>query len=415
MNQTPQQRSPESSGGQLEHRWSLSALLVWFSVVAAGCSGEPPKQATTVRDSAGVELVTVAEPSHVPTIDVDSTPEVRIGGEEEGQTLYRVADATRASDGSITLLDGASREVRFFSAEGALERVVGGEGEGPGEFDRFTSLSPFRGDSLFVFDLWLRRATIYDATGQLGRVLTLDPMVQPRDLIPLGEDRLLALVWSLETFDDVEGPYRLPYHAVLMTPDGAVLDTAVVLAGTGGYKVPLEGGGYRDFAPLFIEDGHAAANQTGGVLGSAERWTFIRLSVEGAVRQIIRAPWMDRLVSPEEVEREKAAMVRPQSSADYRALVATLEAPEMRPAYGDLLFASNKWVWAAEYRSLRTERDSPVRWLVFDESGALVGRATTPSRFTLFEVGDEHLVGVRRDSLDVETVEVLSWAVRSPT
>lgn len=399
----------------MEHRRRLYTILCGLSLMTAGCSGELPDEGTIVRDSAGVAIVTVAEPSDLPVIDVDSTPVLRIGGEGEGQTIYRVADATRTSDGSVTLLDGASREVRFFSAEGALERVVGREGEGPGEFDRFTSLSPFRGDSLFVFDLWLRRATIYDASGELGRVLSLDPSVQARDLIPLGEDRLLALLWSLDTFYDIEGPYRLPYHAVLMTPAGSVMDTVLALAGSGGYKVPLEGEGYRDFAPLFIEDGHAAANQTGGVLGSAERWEFVRLGTDGAVRQIVRVPWMDRPVSPGEIERERAAMVRPQSSADYRALVATLEAPEMRPAYGDLLMASNGWVWAAEYRSLRSEPDSPVRWLVFDDSGGLVGRATTPSRFTLFEVGDEHLVGVRRDSLDVETVEVLPWAVRSPT
>lgn len=399
----------------MEHKWRLSAPLIWCSLVAVGCFGELPNEATTVRDSAGVALVTVAEPSDVPIIDIDSTPELRIGGEGEGQTLFRVADATRASDGSITLLDGASREVRFFTPEGVLEQVVGGEGEGPGEFDRFTSISRLRGDSLLVFDHWLRRGTIYDATGELGRVLTLDPTVQARNLIALGEDRLLALLWSLETFDDIEGPYRLPYHAVLMTPTGVVLDTALVFAGSGGYKVPLEGGNYRDFAPLFIEDGHAAANQTGGVLGSAESWEFVRLGTDGAVRQIVRVPWMNRLVSPEEIDRERAAMARPQSSAEYRALVRTLEAPEMRPAYGDLLIASNGWLWAAEYRSLRTEGDDPVRWLVFDESGGLVGRATTPSRFKLFEVGDEHLVGVRMDSLDVETVEVLPWAVRSPT
>lgn len=52
-----------------------------------------------------------------------------------------------------------------------------------------------------------------------------------------------------------------------MSTEGVVLDTTLTIAGSGGYKVPIEGGGYRDFAPLFIEDGHAAASATGGILG----------------------------------------------------------------------------------------------------------------------------------------------------
>mgnify|MGYP002624571824 CR=1 FL=1 len=391
------------------------ALVGCTSLVVAACSSEEPSEVTTVQDSAGVAIVTVFDRPAISTIDVDSMPVLRIGGKAEGQTLYRVADAIRAGDGSVVVADGASREIRFFDSDGSLERVVGGEGEGPGEFDRFASLSPYRGDSLFVFDSWLRRATIYDAQGEFGRVLTLDPGIQARDLLPVGGESLLGIPWSLETFDKVEGPYRLPYYLVVMTSNGAVIDTALTVPGSGGYKVPNEAGGYRDLAPLYILNAHVAASGLGGVVGSGERWEFARLDVNGRVRQIVRVPWMDRSLTTEEIERERAAMVRPQSSADYRAIVARMEAPELRPAYGDLLLASNGWVWAAEYRSLRTEVDNPVRWLVFDESGAPVGRATTPSRFTLFEVGDEHLVGVRRDSLDVETVEVLSWALRPPT
>lgn len=150
----------------------------------------------------------------------------------------------------------------------------------------------------------------------------------------------------------------------------------------------------------------------GASWGSAERWEFYRLHPTGDIRQIVRVPWLDRGVSSEEAEMEREAMVRPESSAEYRSLVGRLEVPETRPAYSDLLVAENGWVWAAHYRSLRTEADLPTRWSVFDSSGALIGEAITPSRFTLFEVGSGHVVGVRRDSLDVETVEVLRLTAR---
>lgn len=77
--------------------------------------------------------VTVHQTSEMATIQLDSVPELRIGGEADSTPLYRVADATRTRDGSVVVLDGASREVRFFTPDGTLARSTGGRGEGPGE------------------------------------------------------------------------------------------------------------------------------------------------------------------------------------------------------------------------------------------------------------------------------------------
>lgn len=48
--------------------------------------------------------------------------------------------------------------------------------------------------------------------------------------------------------------------------------------------------------------------------------------------------------------------------------------------------------------------DAPLRWTVYDLAGRPVGRLTTPARFEVHDQGQDWVLGVWRDSLDVEYV-----------
>jgi long-subunit acyl-CoA synthetase (AMP-forming) len=52
------------------------------------------------------------------------------------------------------------------------------------------------------------------------------------------------------------------------------------------------------------------------------------------------------------------------------------------------------------------EADGPHRWLVFDTAGSWLGTVDTPARFTLNEIGADYILGVVRDSLDVQYVQM---------
>jgi hypothetical protein len=47
-------------------------------------------------------------------------------------------------------------------------------------------------------------------------------------------------------------------------------------------------------------------------------------------------------------------------------------------------------------------------WLVLDPEGKPLAEVHTPSRFFVLEIGNDYLLGVHRDSLDVETVALYS-------
>ncbi|MFQ6045196.1 MAG: hypothetical protein ACE5PT_02405 [Gemmatimonadales bacterium] len=53
-----------------------------------------------------------------------------------------------------------------------------------------------------------------------------------------------------------------------------------------------------------------------------------------------------------------------------------------------------------------TSRNCTSRWWVFDDGGVLVARAELPFTFRATEITDEHVLGVERDSLEVEHVRL---------
>lgn len=133
----------------------------------------------------------------------------------------------------------------------------------------------------------------------------------------------------------------------------------------------------------------------------------LRYSAEGQLKHVVRIPSLSVPLEKEEIQAERAWMDRPQAPGWYRQAVRDLPVPEHRPAHGDLLLDSEGFVWAARYWSPRLEADEPVRWDIFDPSGTWLGTLDTPERFTVLEVGRDYVLGVRRDDLDVEQVEVL--------
>jgi hypothetical protein len=48
----------------------------------------------------------------------------------------------------------------------------------------------------------------------------------------------------------------------------------------------------------------------------------------------------------------------------------------------------------------------PIPWLIFDRDGALIARADVPPDLRIQEIGNDVVIGIRRDAEGVERVSV---------
>ena len=80
-----------------------------------------------------------------------------------------------------------------------------------------------------------------------------------------------------------------------------------------------------------------------------------------------------------------------------------IEMPDRKPAYGGMLVASDGSVWVGEY-AVGTR--APGRWEVFAEDGVWRETVTMPLGFKPLEVKEDLVLGVLRDELGLEQVQL---------
>ncbi len=131
------------------------------------------------NDSAGIPIVTAVAPIWEPddAWTVDAEPLVEIGtvtGALEYQ-FSEVVAAVRLGNGDIVVADRGASELRSYDAAGTFQWRAGRFGQGPGEFESLDFLGSTTGDSLVTYDRELMRVQLFDAGGQMARSFDVRP------------------------------------------------------------------------------------------------------------------------------------------------------------------------------------------------------------------------------------------------
>lgn len=422
-------------------RRSASAVLA-AALVACSPSSAPPVDSVVRRDSAGVEIVE----SHVPawgpdegwTVGTLPSFVLRAPPGEPPHTFYRVVDALTRSDGVVVVAeDGSSQQVKFFGPDGVFRGSLGEDGEAPGMFRRLESVQSLPGDSVLAFDFWLRRSTLIDPEGRFVRVI---PTPLPRDR-PLRHQHVLAggmLVGVVQGWGSdagAPGLYRGEYTLVRFplgagaahpfydptdpsdAPEGPPVegragapDTLLTFPGPEGFNVP-DG----DARPLFGRTGSLAVLGDRIVYGWADALEVREVTPEGVPVRISRVPGFDLSLSPGEIQAARDSFFP--SGMDLPPQVARipreLPAPSTRGAYGTLLMDPRGAVWTVPARE-PSERNLPVDCHVFGADGTWLGTVRLPPRFRPLEIGEDRVLGVMLDELDVEQVVALPLRIPTP-
>jgi len=86
-----------------------------------------------------------------------------------------------------------------------------------------------------------------------------------------------------------------------------------------------------------------------------------------------------------------------------RAYLSEIPFPDVRPAYGRILADSEGAIWVGDFA---LPGQNAPRWRVFGADGRWLATVDVPNRFRVLAVGTDRVLGVARDELDVERVEV---------
>ena len=306
----------------------------------------------------------------------------------------------------IVVVEEEPPGIRYFTASGDIVSQAG-KGSGPGEYDRILSAVRVPGDSLFVFDSNLRRASVLDAQGDFARLVRLiggsgyfawgapmisddghvegvvvDATVSYRPAGP-GEPGPDSYTVSIDYYDSA-GRFRHELRSVIRTtmwndsrgrPVTVLMPTQVVWA-------PVVG---RLIVGLGLQDELSSVDASGN-------WTLLYKG-SAALR---------RYSNDERAEVVEALARESLSPASVRRSAEVTDGPREVPPYESLVADDAGRLWLGDYRDpLAASR----RWRILGPSGEPLATAMLPARFLATDVRGDVVFGVAVDDLGAEKVE----------
>ena len=372
-----------------------------LAVVLAGCGAGGGAGDAMVRDSAGITIVEStyrAEPMAPFTIVPE--PEVQIGqldGPAE-YTFRTITGARRLADGRILVAD--IDRIHIYDAAGTHLTTFGRAGEGPGEFGRVRSVVVCGGE-IIVGDFTRPHLAVFDDQGDYLRT---DPMPPSGAPFPLGLESCTTdgapLLRSANVF--VLGAPGLSDSTAVITlmrmRGPGALDTLAHVPSVrrdGGYPPPFSSTtllAYRDSTIYALE---------------SDRIELRSYGYEGGLRRIARIETTPRPVSADDLDRERTAIIEgfPEPMrAEFRADLEKLPATATMPAVSRMRVDPLGRAWLRPYNP-RWEPEDTL-WSVLDADGAFAGRVALPAGLTVHEIGEDYVLGVWQDELDVSYVRL---------
>ena len=374
-------------------------LRAWWVVFVpalvslAGCGGSADRDGGRA-DPPSVDRVVVSNPdsasARLPTV----VEELRIGSVLGDCDVFGDVISLAVDDvGSIYVADLQANAIRVFSPQGECLRTLGREGSGPGEFAMLAGIA-WSSHSLWAIDALAHRLTVFDSAGAVRSSLSLGSAMRARFPWPIWiDDEGRVHRWAVPSAT-LPVASRTPFvvrHAddrILAPPDTFRIPRL---------ERPVEEysrtvGNLTELSPVpHSPQMTLTVDRDGDVwLANQAAFDLHRVTYGGDTTKTVR------LCRPPE----------PLDGADRNRLAATTGIPEDRLpdrklALRSIHSAANGWLWVA------TDTGAQREWEAFDAQGYYVGRVAFPVAIEtrpppLF--GTETIIGVVRDSLDVEYV-----------
>ena len=352
-------------------------LVCWPFVNACSRPTMERQLPYTSRDSAGIAIVEMDSAVAALPLSwlVASSPDVEIGGADSIPefAFFRIQGAAQLPTGEILVLDGASKELRFFDEDGKFLRMAGGLGGGPGELRDPVLVPSTNYDSLLVFDRRRLKLIIFASDGHFLQAHD----VRIRHGEPAGWLGGGRIVMTQATLINPLGPERVIPRSMAVSiagMDTELVDTIVVVP-----TRPLEIARYHGETNIDNVPGTVDAQAVGGPNGiyvsSCMSPELKRYDTEGRIDRIVRIRRIDQS------DRERS---------------------ENRVAFCDkLLVDTDRHLWL-EAGIVRP--GTPRIWMVMTWDGAPLGSVSLPADVQVMQIKRKKIIAKWQDELGVEYI-----------
>lgn len=382
---------------------ALGSVALGLAISVAACAD---RQNPVVAGDAG----------GAPRAHIDTVPIAEFG---EGD-LHQVVGAAILLE-KVVVAERSSGTLRFYAADGTQERVVGGKGEGPGEFSRLTWLQAV-GGLLYASDPGNAKISVYDTAGNYIRSVRIEASEPYAIAAPVGvfsDGSIAVSAYGFPSDTDRMGVVRRSVTLLRYSPDGELVEEIARYSGSETYVEPFGRAGQLSSQLVFGRRSDVAIAGSELLLTENNGEGVLVLTQSGTKIATLEhlAPPTTVPVTPHDIRTARRDFVADETS-DLKLgdIFDRMPIPDTFPTYGwtgrhdlELLrAASDGRIWILLHRGAGATGPT---WSVFRQNDGDEGRfeeihVTATQEIDVLDGHGELLVVRRWDEYDVERVEL---------
>ena len=346
----------------------------------------------------------------VPNEHVIATPcRKRLNDSNTIEAIATSREAGLALDSSLIVTAGP--ELAILDPRGRLQRPLGRNGNGPGEFRSTFRLGLVADGTVFASDFWSGRITQLRTTGEVVRILPRlwrsNAAVEVDPITMLPDGRIIATYWQ-------QRPNRGTTPGIPLGPverDSApliVYDTLGRAAGRLGLWLGLERvrvGLGDEISRLPVRFARSALYDGRGrwtAIGSTDSLDLSLFDGTTLVLRLIAAPPTERSTSHLVAAWERTVLAdAPDVGAAYLRAIGPAAEADRLPAIGGLVVDDADNLWVGSYEVGAATR----RWRIFSRTGQPIGLLELAAFRHPFVPGQTELLDVSGDRLAVRRTD----------
>ncbi len=370
----------------------------------------PVSQLSSQVGSASASVIRSTAPRLAENASWHLTPNPSLnigGGEPDGPEDYSSSSRVlELPNGLIVFYSGATGQVRFYNASGAMIAKVGRRGEGPGEF-RTADLFPGRGDTIMVYDGIVRRLTVIDGS---GRIVRMGPFRAPRQpsigyaqgmlskpLATLANGALVLTSWPALSVGPPSSHYRDSLLVLAMKPGDSI---ATPVVRTGHFETYQHPNRSQGTWLRFQKHTVVAAGTDRIYVARNDQWEVEVYSFTGRLLQRLLRPIQPTAVTPAFI-RSLPAPERPAQWDQWSDQRRTAWQNDLRdrmyakhfPPISDMFVSPDGLLYVLESDDPR----APKTLAVFDLDGTFLTQFRVPDGLRVVAVGRSRVYGRMED------------------
>lgn len=371
----------------------LGGLRTGVCIVLAAGGCEPEKPGTGTPPGAPADLL-------VDTVTV-----------LHSDLFFHVRSVRRTADGGLAVMNEGSVNVLLLDSNGDSTATIGRFGEGPGEFLAMTDLDT-KGDSILVADAMARRVHLFHRTAlvnmwSLREIAPTQVAFRPdgTPVVSATEER------AYPTSADAMRVLREKVRFYQIGDPVTALETPVDIPGKEYFVVFVAArGGWRSGIPAYGAYATYDLTPTGAIIADARSGRVVSVPWGAQATRTLRPASPPTPVSEKELDRLRAigdTVARGLADRDdyltyVRESVEVWGESVPRPFYSAVISDGSETL----IRHYTSGTINVSKWSLLAEDGETLGTFSLDRGTQLFSLQDREILGVGRDSLDVEHVIV---------